>query len=293
MPLWKEYLQPSTVKGALDALSESKAPAALIAGGTDLLLDLAQGRHAPVDVLIDVTRIDEMRGIREEDDHIFLGAAVTHRDIVGSALLKEHATCLVEACGMIGGSQIRNVATLGGNVGHALPAADGTIALLALDAYAQLATPGARQWQPVADLFMAPGKTSFDRNQTILVQFRLPKLRSREASAFQRIMQPQGIAIAILNMAVWLSESNDGPINDIRLSVGPGGPYPFRAIRTEEFLKGRGLAQETLEHSLAVLLEEVHLRTSPHRATEMYRQHLAGVLLERTLSAAHERMREG
>jgi len=75
--------------------------------------------------------------------------------------------------------------------------------------------------------------------------------------------------------------------------VGPGGPRPFRAVRTEEFLKGRGLDQETLEHALEVLLGEVRLRTSLHRATEMYRRHLAGILLERTLHIANGRIGRG
>jgi carbon-monoxide dehydrogenase medium subunit len=289
----KEYIQPSTVDEALEALTAPTAPAALIAGGTDLLLELDQGRHPPVEVLIDVTGIEEMRQIRLEEAHIFLGAAVTHRAIIENPLLQEHAACLVEGCKVIGGPQVRNVATIGGNVAHALPAADGTIALLALDAQAQLASEGGLQWKPLGDLFAGPGTTTFDRSRTVIVGFRLPLSRPGEASAFQRVMRPQGVAIAILNMAVWLSGSEEGTFKDARLAVGPGGPRPFRARHTEEFLKGRKLDDMSLGRAIEILLEEVQLRTSAHRATETYRRRLAGVLLARTLRAAQARMRSG
>jgi CO/xanthine dehydrogenase FAD-binding subunit len=289
MPLWKEYLQPSTVDEVLQALRDSPRSTAVIAGGTDLLLDLEQGRHPPVETLIDVTQIDEMTEVRLEDTHIFIGAAVLLRTIVQNPLLQFHATCLVEGCGLIGGPQIRNVATLGGNVAHALPAADGTIALMAMDAQAQLASSEGREWKPLSDLFAGPGRTSFDRRKTILVGFRLPLKKPGEVSAFQRVMRPQGVAIAILNMAAWLSGTED-QIHDARLAVGPGGPRPFRAFQTEQFLKTREMDDKTLDQATEVLLEEIQLRTSAHRATEAYRRHLVGVLLERTLHMARARL---
>ena len=99
--------------------------ARVVAGGTDLLLELQQGRRPRVAALVDVTRIPEMSRIETARDDVYIGAAVTHTAIVASALLAKRATCLVESCGVIGGPQVRNVATLGGNVAHALPAGDG------------------------------------------------------------------------------------------------------------------------------------------------------------------------
>jgi len=290
--LWTSYLQPKTVEEALRSLQASAGSKAIIAGGTDLLLDLEQGRHPHVDLLVDVTDIEEMRQIRLDVDRLFLGAAVTHREIVESGTLQEHAACLVDASGLIGGPQVRNIATIGGNVAHALPAADGTIALLALGAEAQIASANGREWRPLGELFAGPGETAFDRTGEILVGFRIPACRRNEGSAFQRIMRPQGVAIAILNMAAWLRETGDGVIQDVRIAVGPAGPRPFRGRKTEAVLLGQRLDKETLHKATASLLEGVSLRTSPHRATSEYRRHLVPVLMERTLKEAQDRARE-
>lgn len=111
MNLWKSYRQPNSAEDALACLRDATGPVAVIAGGTDLLLDLHQGRHHPVETLVDVTEIEEMRELRIEQDSIFLGAAVTLSTILGSAKLQSHATYLIEGCQLIGGPQVRNVAT--------------------------------------------------------------------------------------------------------------------------------------------------------------------------------------
>src|SRR3990172_6003428 len=201
MAYWQEYVQPSTVDDALTALREAGGEARLVAGGTDLLLDLQQGRHAPLRRLVDVTRIEEMGRIRLDGEWAEIGAAVPIRQIVEHPVLAVRASCLTQACALIGGPQVRNVATLGGNVAHALPAGDGTIALLALEAQAEIASAGGRRWLPMEELFSGPGQTTFDRSADVLVRFRLRLAGAGEASAFERIMRPQGVAIAILNMA--------------------------------------------------------------------------------------------
>jgi carbon-monoxide dehydrogenase medium subunit len=285
MTLWKTYAQPTTVDEALQLLNTCEGQAAIIAGGTDLLLDMQQDRHPKVDLMVDVTSIDELSGIKKVEGMIHLGAGVTHREILDSLLLKKHAACLVEGCGLIGGPQVRNVATIGGNVAHALPAGDGTIALLALEAEAQLATLNGRTWHPLTEFFKGPGVPNFDRSKEILVGFRFPALRSHESSAFNRVMRPQGVAIAILNTAVWIRcEVNS--FDAIRIAMGPGGPQPFRAIQTEAFLHGKTISDLTIQEASEILLDEISLRTSRHRATLEYRQHLAPTLLADTIQAA-------
>ena len=290
MSLWKHYLLPTSVEQAVTALNEANGPAAVIAGGTDLLLDLDQGRHQPVETLVDVTRIEELKQIYLDSDGIFIGAAATHDDILQNPLLQEHARCLVEGCGLIGGPQVRNVATIGGNVAHALPAGDGTIALVALDAQACIATLEGETWQPIKELFEGPGKTKFDRARELLKGFRIQPKQGREASAFDRIMRPQGVAIAILNMAVWMRLDPKNVINQIRIAVGPGGPTPFRAFNLEDMLCGRPVDENTLEIASRELLEEIRLRTSKHRATEAYRRHLIATLLQRTAARVIEQV---
>lgn len=285
MEYWKNYLLPNTVNEAISALLHAPGMARVIAGGTDLLLDIRQGRNPRVDTLVDVSRIPEMLEIHSGVSGIYLGAAVTHKEIIKSSLLQEHATCLVQACSLIGGPQVRNVATIGGNVAHALPAGDGTIALLALDAEVEIASEQGRRWMRVEDLFLGPGEVVFDRSKEILVQFRIPNLRKGEKSGFQRVMRPQGVAIAILNMALWIRLSEDRVIEDLRLGVGPAGPQPFRARMTEQTLRGLSLKPETFSNAIETLQSEAKVRTSSHRATKEYREHLLGILLTKLLVA--------
>jgi carbon-monoxide dehydrogenase medium subunit len=287
MKLWKRYVRPQNVEAALQTLQQGGAR--VIAGGTDLLLDMRQGREAPVRVLVDVSAIEEMRQIRETDRGILVGAAVTHAEIINSHLLHTFAAALVEAASVIGGPQVRNVATLGGNVAHALPAGDGTIALLALDAEAQIASDAGVRWHALPALFQAPGEPSFDRTREILVAFRFPRVGVGAGSSFMRVMRPQGIAIAILNMAIAVKLSPRSIIEEVRLAVGPAAPHPFRARRTENALLGAAWSADLEAYALELLQEEAKLRTSRHRATESYRRRLLGVLFGRTMNAAVER----
>ncbi|MEE8122464.1 MAG: FAD binding domain-containing protein [Anaerolineales bacterium] len=286
MTLWKKYLQPSTVEDVLTALGVEPERSAIIAGGTDLLLDLQQGRHSPVDTLVDVTQIPEMTAIQKQDGFLHIGAAVPLHEIVLDVSIHNHAQGIAEACELIGGPQVRNVATLGGNVGHALPAGDGTIALISMRAEAQLASSEGRRWLPVEMLFEGPGQPSFDRAREIIVAFRFPLRGEREGSAFKRVMRPQGVAIAILNMGIWLRCGSGDKVEDIQIAVGPAGPRPLRALKTEAVLRGQSFEPANNQSAIQQLLQEVKLRTSAHRSTKAYREHILPTLFTRTLAEA-------
>ncbi|MEJ2266251.1 MAG: FAD binding domain-containing protein, partial [Anaerolineales bacterium] len=262
--------------------------ARLIAGGTDLLLDLQQRRHPAVDTLVDVTAIPELTGLEIRQEKLFIGAAVPLSRIVRSPLVQYHAQALIEACDLIGGPQVRNTATLGGNVAHALPAADGTIALLALGGVAEIASALDTRRSPLEDLFIGPGKSTLAPKSEMILGFYLPLKQPGQACAFSRIMRPQGVALPILNLAAWL-ERRANRIADVRIAVGPSGPRPVRARDAEDALRGQVFERSSLARALEALLSESHFRTSPYRASTEYRRDLAGVLLEEALSTAWER----
>lgn len=288
MHLWEEYHLAKSVPDALEALRNAPGSARLIAGGTDLLLDLQQGRHESIHTLVDISEIPELTALEIRGERLYIGAAVPLNRIVASQLVQEHAEALFEAAELIGGPQVRNTATLGGNIAHALPAGDGTIALLALDAQAEITSKGGSRLAQMEDLFVGPGRSALKAQEEVLVGFRLPLRERKQGSAFQRIMRPQGVAIAILNMAIWL-ESEGDLISDVRIAIGPSGPTPRRAKHAEASLRGNRLDEESVARVHAALLEEGHYRTSPHRATHAYRQHMAGVLLKQVLSVAWDR----
>jgi len=292
MNLWKNYHNARTVSDALQALAEAPESACLIAGGTDLMLDLQQGNHAPVHTLVDVTAIPEMTALEIREGELYIGASVPHAKITHSEIVKEHAAALATASGLIGGPQVRNTATLGGNVGHALPAADGTIALVALDAEAEVASLDGNRRVPLETLFAGPGKSSLDARRELLVGFYLPLKTGAQASAFKRIMRPQGVAIAILNNAVWL-ERQDDVVANVRIAFGPSGPVPKRLRQAEDCLRGQVYSEGAVAECAQAVLEEASFRTSRHRATKEYRHHMAGVLLKETLSMAWEAAQPG
>lgn len=288
MNLWQNYIQPKTLSEAMDAFANAPRPLAPIAGGTDLLLDLEQGRHSPVQTLIDVTGISEMIKLEIRDDMLFVGAGIPVNRIVADPLTARHAQALVEAGSLIAGPQVRNVATLGGNVAHALPAADGTIALLALDAQVEIASALGTRRVAFKELFLGPGKSSLKHGEELLVGFYLPLFTSHQASCFKRIMRPQGVALPILNCAAWLERDND-IVKNIRIAVGPGGGTPFHATEAEAILRGQTFNEESLNHALDSLLSQAKFRTSPRRASADYRQHIVDGLFRDVLEVAWSR----
>ncbi len=287
MNLWQRYIRPNSVQEAVSALTSAPGLVMPIGGGTDIMLDLQQGRHSPVHTIVDLTEIPEMKLLELRNDCLFIGAGVTVSRIARDPLVATHAQVLTEACDLIGGPQVRNVATLGGNVAHALPAADGTIALMCLDAEAEVAGPQGNRRLSLPDLFLGPGKSALQAGE-IIVGFYVSQVKPGQASAFKRIMRPQGVALPIINNSVWLERSG-GTIQQIRIAVGPGGAVPFRAKKTETFLAGKSYNDETFKSALEALVGEAKFRTSAMRATSEYRYHLVGTLLKDTLESAWDR----
>ena len=293
MKLWAHYHVPATVDEALRVLADYDGAARVVAGGTDLLLEIRQGRRPPVEALIDVTRIPELARMTSDGDRATIGAGVTHSQIVRSPVLRERATCLVEGCGVVGGPQVRNVGTLGGNVAHALPAGDGATALVALDAEAEIAKEGERRWVAIQEMYKGPATSLLDPTRDLLLTLRFRLAGEGQGSAFKRIMRPQGVALPILSCAVWASLADDGIIAEARVCIGPVAPTPVRAEAVEAALQGRVLDAPALDDAVRAARETLHPRASKYRATADYRVEMIEVLLRRALPLAVQRARTG
>jgi xanthine dehydrogenase FAD-binding subunit len=288
MNLWQEFRQPTSIIEAIEDLTTAPQPAMPIAGGSDMLLDIRQGRQTPVATLVDLKSVKEMNVIEMREKALFIGAAVSITRVIQDALVNQHAQALVEASNLIAGPQVRNIATLGGNVAHALPAADGTIALTALGAQAEIASKAGLRQMAFEELFLGPGKSVIDKSSELITGFFVPQADEGQASCFKRIMRPQGVALPILNCAVWVSRTADKVV-DVRISVGPGGPTPFRGTDAENLLRGQQLDDELLEIALDRLLAQAKFRSSPLRATSAYRFHIVKDLFKDTLKTAWQR----
>lgn len=294
MSLWKEYFTPQTIPDALATLDRFGGEALIVAGGTDLILDMQQGNHAPLQALVDVTAIQGISEIREEDGWIVVGAGVTHAQIVDHPLTQKHAAALVESCGVVGGPQVRNVATIGGNVAHALPAADGAIGLLVLNAEVQvwswLGESADFVWKPILEIYAGPGRNTLAPNQ-MLGAFRFHPLAPHSGSAFDRIMRPQGVALPILGLGAKLTVDPAGErVEQATIAIGPAGPVPFRSASAEAVLTNAATFDSAaIAAAIAAAHEEVRFRSSKHRSSKAYRHEMLSVLLDRVLRTAFAR----
>ena len=288
MSIWSKYVLAETLDEAIAALGAASGESCAIAGGTDLLLDLQQGHQAPVNTLVDITRIPELGALEQRGMELFIGAAVPVREITSSPLVHAHATAISEACGLIGGPQVRNTATLGGNVAHALPAADGMISLVAMGASAEIANEEGMRRLPILELFLGPGRSALKRNRDVLVGFTIPLRKAGQASAFSRVMRPQGVALPILNAAVWIDRVG-AIIHDVRIAVGPSGPVPQRAIEIEKVMIGGTFGDDLMREVKDAIPATFHFRSSAQRAGAEYRYQLCEVLLEDVITTAWKR----
>jgi CO/xanthine dehydrogenase FAD-binding subunit len=261
----------------------------VIGGGTDLLLEIQQGSRPPVEAMVDPGRIAGLSSIALDGDHIVIGCGVTHSQIIVDENIIQHGTCLAEGCGVIGGPQVRNVGTLAGNVAHALPAADGTIALLALDGEIELAEAGGTRWIPLQAAFLGPGKSVIDHHRALLTRLRFKATAADEGSAFYRVMRPQGVALPMIAMAARLRLDEQEHIASVRISIGPAGPVPYLAEPAMKMLIGCPASREQFSKAAEAVLAEISLRSSKYRATREYRTEMIRTHLPALLARAAKR----
>ncbi|MFN2242896.1 MAG: FAD binding domain-containing protein [Anaerolineae bacterium] len=289
--MWQSYEMPTSVEEAIAILARSDGRAQLIAGGTDLIIELQEGKHS-VECLVDITRIPGLDQIRETDGWIYVGPNVTFRQIKDSSLLREKAAVLAEAAATVGALQIQTVATLAGNVASALPAADGCVALLALDAEVQVTGAAGQSWHPVGGLFLGPAKSAVDPSRQMITSIRFPLLHGRHGSAWERIGRRRALVLPILNCAVGVVlDARGETIEAARIGLGPVAPVPFRAHETEAFLVGKPVSEETFAQAAQIAAGEAKPRTSLLRASKEYRTRVLQVLVRQGLARAVEQAR--
>ena len=290
---WNNYHTPQSIEEAVQWLQHYDGRARVIGGGTDLLLEIQQGRSPVEEAMVDTSRIAGLDGITLDRDYITIGCAVTHTQIIHDQHISCYGTCLVESCGVIGGPQVRNVATLAGNVAHALPAGDGSIGMLALDGEVEVTTATGSRWLPMQDVFLGPGKSAIDHHRAILTRLRFRPTRDREGSAFTRVMRPQGVALPMISMAARMQLDESDIITAVRISVGPAGPVPYLAEAAMDVLKDGPARQDQYDMAAETVLASVSLRTSKYRATRAYRAEMIRTHLPLILTRAAERARSG
>ena len=288
----REYLLPNSLEECLGCLTDYRGEACLIGGGTDLMPKLESGRIAPR-ALVDTSQIEGLGRISHDQGLIKIGGTVTHAAISQNQELRAMLPALAAACGSVGSPQIRNVATLAGNVVNAQPAADGAIALVALGAEAEIAAPGKTRRQPVEELYAGVGASTVDVSQEIITGFILPAPRPGQASAFGRIAPRNALCLPTANVAVYIS-SKGGKIDSARIAMGPVAEKPFRPLEAEESLKGADLDdQEAFVKAADLAARASGPRSSCFRGCSDYRKQLINVLCGRVVAEAAQKAMAG
>ncbi len=282
--MWDDYLFPQSVEEALEMLETHGGQARIIAGGTDLVIQSERGRM-PARVMVDITRIPGLSRVEERDGFIYVGAQVTHAQVAASVSIQSRANVLAEACGSVGGPQIRNVGTLVGNVVNALPAADGAIALFALDAEAEVSERTGGRWTAIADLYAGVGRCMVDSCEAMITQLRFPALGDGEAGAFERLAKRKALILPILNAAVVVG-LDGGKVKTARIAIGPVATTPFVATEAAEALMGSVPDEGSIARAAKLASDAAQPRDSLLRGSAEYRKSMVEVLVRRALTRA-------
>jgi CO/xanthine dehydrogenase FAD-binding subunit len=252
-----------------------------IAGGTDVMVRITGEIGEPPARLLDLWRLDELRGIASDGEAITLGALTTYTDIRRSAACREHLPALVDAAATIGAAQIQNRGTLGGNIANASPAGDTLPVLLALDAEIVVGGPRGERTIPAADFWVAYRRTALAPDELIL-RILIPVAGGREAR-FRKIGTRRAQAISKVVMALAWRESDSGSgraWSDVRLALGSVADRPIRAGATEAVLEGANPTPETADAAAAALASEIS-PIDDVRSTADYRRAVAARVLHR------------
>jgi len=281
-PVAPRAIRPRSLEVALEVLAQSRGELRPVAGGTDLLVQAADRGARGRAGLFDLTAVPELRGIEDRGDEIWIGAGTTHSELMSSELLAEFLPSLPQACSVIGGPQIRNRGTLGGNLANGSPAADAVPPLFAADAVVELISVADRRDVPVERFYSGYRKSALADDELILgVRF---KKRLGVRGSFLRLGQREAQAISKVSVALGVRLTVEG-VEWVRISLGSVGPTVVRATGAEQaLLEGGHAGLESAQQAVREAIQPI----DDLRSTAEYRREMAAVLLGRAWRQATE-----
>jgi len=287
---WEKYFRPQNIPEALKILEEFQGKARLLAGGTDLILQI-RSRDTEPKALVDITRIPGLDEIKLESGAIRIGALVTHAQVARSPLLRERALALSEGASQLGSPQIRNMGTVAGNIVSGQPGADTTIPLLALDAKVKVKRKDGERTVPLTEFFLDTGKTVLDSTREMVTEIFFSPLAEDESSVSLRLARRKALALPILTITVVVSaDMKQKKFNHVRIALGPVAPTPFRAREAEQILSSASIADGVIKEAARKASQETNPRTSLLRGSEEYRREIIANLVERGIRKGLERL---
>ena len=282
-----EYFEPSTLSEAISLLAQHRGKAKILAGGTDLLIQMKQRDLTP-EYLIDIKNISELDYIKHnEDEGLKIGALVTHSSIVNSAIIKEKFDLFIEASLAVGSVQTRNRGTVAGNICNSSPSADTPPALIALDASFKLVSITGERIVKVEEFFRSPFKSVIKETE-LLAEIRIPNLPVHSGGSYLWLPKITAVDETLVGVGVLIT------VDDLiyknctmaRIGLGSVAPTPIRAKMTEEFLKGKRVEDVIFRQAAEVAANEALPRSRAE-----YRREMVKVFVKRALDKALKKIK--
>lgn len=282
-----KYRKIGSLSETLRILKNKGAAARILAGGTDLILQIKEGQISP-SLVLDVKNVPELNRLAwNEAGGLHIGAAVSLSKLLASAIVSERFSILAQACSVIGSMQIRNRGTIVGNICNAAPSADSAPALLCLRARAIVASNTGTRKVNLDDFFVAPGKTSIGDDE-LLVEIEVPTPPAHSAGCYMRHTLREEMDIAVAGVASFLTMSpRNKKLKEVRIALGAVAPTPVRVHGAEAMLAGKAVTQRIIEEVAEKAAEEAN-PISDIRASAEYRREMVKVLTRRTLQKSCE-----
>ncbi|WP_406676757.1 xanthine dehydrogenase FAD-binding subunit XdhB [Moorella sp. ACPs] len=278
------YFEAETVKEAT-ALLAAAPHLLVIAGGTDVLIKMHHGQIEKAE-LLSIRKIKSLQGVvKLEDGTILIGPLTTFTQIANHPVIKENIPVLAEAALTMGGPQIRNVATIGGNICNGATSADSASTLFALEARLKLQSNQGERVVPIQEFYLGPGKVDLKPGELLTQIIISPENYRGYGGHYIKFSMRKAMDIATLGVAVICKVKQGNILEDVRIGLGVAGPTPLRCPEAEAFARGKTISPETIAEIGKLAVKATQARTS-WRASKEYREHLVEELTQRALKAA-------
>lgn len=285
-----DYYKPRDIQDAVTFLEKEGAGAQALAGGTDLIPRIKDRLTYPKYV-VNIKGLEQLQGMGVDGDGYRIGSLTTIRTLETSPVIRRRYPALAQAAGVLGSVQIRNIATMGGNLCHAVPSAETAAPLLALDAQANIAGPHGNRSVALDQFFLGPRRTVLQPGE-LLKEIILPSLPERSGSVYIKLGHRQAMDLAIVGVAVFVALDGAGRCSECRIGLGAVAPTPARAKQAEKLLKGEKLTEAAILQAAEIGMGECQ-PIDDLRASRVYRCEMVKVLTARALNQARAVAEDG
>lgn len=278
-----EYVKPHNLTEAFDYLEKENAT--VLSGGTDVIVNLKSGKINPF-VIVDIKELNELKGIKTNEDGVFVGALTTIDEIKNSPLLSDYRA-LREGAAVLGCLEIRYRATIGGNICNGSPSADTVPGLLVYDAKVEIISKNGSRIMSLENFLNGPGKVNLKKGE-LLKGIILPYPEKKSSSRYYRISRVKGMDLSSVSVAVYLNELDSTVFSDVRIALGAVQKTVVRMRKAENFLKGKQVTSQNIDNAMEIILSEINPRSGSLRASPYYKKKMVEYLIKKAISDMKE-----